>query len=275
MARHLVIMPVFNESRTVMAMLERCLPWADRIVVVDDGSTDDSARQVRLLADACPQIMLLPLARNQGVSGALLTGFAYAWLLLRAGRLAPDDWIITIDADGQHQPDLIPHLVGMAERRQVDVLLARRDLRHYPGFKWLGNWGLSLWASWLSGHRYLDAECGFRLFRAAILTDILRFFTGRRYGCCQELAVITARRGWRIDNTVLIPVDFYRPGTRVRDGFTNVWMGLTAWGRVTFRQAFPVERRVNQVMSRVGDPPGASTLAAGMLAHARLTGTMP
>lgn len=265
MARCVVIMPVYNESRTIASVLERCLPWADAIIAVDDGSKDDSARQIRALASIYPQIILMPLLRNQGMSRALLTGFSYAWTMLHVGRLAPSDWVVTIDADGQHKPELIPHLIATAESRSVDVLLARRDLRYYPRFKWVGNWGLSLWASLLSGYRYRDAECGFRVFRADVLGDIIRYFTGRRYGCAQEIAIITARRGWRIDNNLVIPVDIYRAGTRIRDGFTNLWAGLTAWVRVTLGQPHPVEQRVAEVLGGVGEMPFSSTWAAAIL----------
>lgn len=247
-AKRLLVIPEFNESRTILAVLERALPHVDRIVVVDDGSTDDSGQLIREFAAAHPQLVLLAHRHNQGMSGALLTGFAYAWHLLHWGWLAPTDWIVTIDADGQHRPEEIPDLIVAAVDREADVLLTRRDFRGYPRYKRVGNWGLSLWASWLSGHRYHDVECGFRAFRAEVLTDLIRYFTGRRYGCAQEIGIITARLGWQIDNTLPTDITYYRPGARVRDGVINLWMGFLAWWRVSWQRTYPVPERVHAVL---------------------------
>lgn len=245
MAKRIVIMPAYNEGRTILGVLERCLPHADAILVVDDGSKDNTYALVQMFAEAHPQVTLLALAVNQGMSGALLAGFCYAYEM----GLAPDDWIITMDADGQHLPEELPGLVAHAEAGRTDVLLGRRYLRGYPWFKWVGNWGLSVWAKLLTRTRYYDVECGFRLFRAVILRDLIRFFTGRRYGCAQEIAVITACCGWKVDNTPRISIAYYRPGTRVRDGLTNMWMGLVAWWKVTRGQSYDPANRVRQVLA--------------------------
>ena len=258
-SKRLLVIPEFNESLTICAVLERSLPYVDRVVVVDDGSTDDSSQLIRAFAGGHPEIVLLELPRNQGMSGALLTGFAYAWLLLQDGWLSPTDWIITIDADGQHRPEEIPELVAAATAREVDVMLTRRDLRGYPRFKRIGNWGLSLWASWLSGHRYHDVECGFRAFRAGVLVDLLQYFTGRRYGCAQEIGVITALQKWRIDNTWPTQISYYRAGARMRDGLVNLWMGLMAWWRVRNEIAYPIEERTQAVLGLARTAPPLGT----------------
>jgi hypothetical protein len=117
--------------------------------------------------------------------------------------------------------------------------------------------GLSLWALLLTRRRYYDVECGLRLFRAAMLQDLIRYFTGRRYGCAQEIAVITARCGWKIDNTRRISIAYYRAGTRVRDGLTNLWMGLVAWWAVTRGQGHDPARRAEQVLAGLRPAPPA------------------
>src|ERR1700745_1611864 len=99
-ARRILIMPEVNEAKTIVSVLERCLPWVDYVVVIDDGSTDESRRLLNLMAMEYPQVIVLPLAENQGMSGALLAGFCYAWrLMVETHWLNQDDWIITIDAD--------------------------------------------------------------------------------------------------------------------------------------------------------------------------------
>lgn len=251
MPQRVLVIPNFNEERTIIGVSERAYPHADLVVIVDDGSTDNSGALVRAWSEDHPGVMLLSLPVNQGMSGALLTGFAYVTRLAGQGRLAADDVVINIDADGQHVPEEIPAALAEMRRRQVDVLLGRRNLAGYPWFKWVGNWGLSLSASLLSGYRYYDVECGFRLMKVEVVRDLLQYFTGRRYGCAQEIGVITAWRGWRVDNRYPTAIVYYRPGARVRDGITNLTMGLLAWLRVVLRLRRQVDRRVEQVLAGV------------------------
>lgn len=251
MPRCVLVIPEYNEARTIIDVLERAHPYADLTVVVDDGSTDNSGQMVRDWTADHPDVILLSLRENQGMSGALMTGFAYVIRLWQEGELHPDDVVVNIDADGQHIPEEIPRaLAHMAETR-ADVVLGRRNLKGYPWFKWVGNWGLSLWASLLTGFRYYDVECGFRLMKVRVVADMLPFFLGRRYGCAQEIGVITARRGWKIDNSFATQISYYRPGARVRDGITNLRMGLLAFLRVLFGLRHPPNTRVAEALDVV------------------------
>ncbi len=251
MPKSVLVIPQFNEERTILDVLERAYPYADLIVVVDDGSTDNSGSLVREWSADHPNVVLLALRENQGMSGALLTGFAYVLGLLRQGLLAKDDIVVNIDADGQHLPEEIPQAMAAMAGKRVDVLLGRRDLTGYPWFKLIGNWGLSVWASLLSGYRYYDVECGFRLMRVEVVADLLQYFLGRRYGCAQEIGIITARRGWKVDNRFPTRILYYRPGARVRDGVTNLRMGFMAFVRVLFGIRFRLDERLNTVLGRV------------------------
>lgn len=229
------LIPAYNEERTILDVLRRADPFADLLVVVDDGSRDTSSSLIRSWCDMHGKVALLTHPLNRGMSGALRTGFDYLLGLLRLGVLRPEDIVITMDADGQHIPEESGPAVEMMQDRSVDVLLGRRDLRGYPRSKRVGNWGLSFWASILSGYRFRDVECGFRLMRLKVIADIMPYFTGRNYGCAQELGIIPVRRGWKMDNTLPTKVAFYRKGARIRDGLTNLFMGLLAFLRVSLR----------------------------------------
>lgn len=242
------LLPAFNEARTIVDVLGRIDPFADLVVVIDDGSRDESRRLVRDWCLGHPKVALLTHAENRGMAGALRTGFVYVLELARQGVLRPDDIVVTIDADGQHIPEHSVAARRFMEARGLDVVLTRRDLSGYPLSKRIGNRGLSLWASLLSGYPFHDAECGFRLMRVQVVADILPYYSGRNYGCAQELAILPVRRGWRLDNTFATSVVYYRKGARIRDGLNNLASGLVAFLRVTFGLRGRVDHETFEVL---------------------------
>lgn len=215
-----------------MDVLTRVEPLAGRVVVVDDGSVDATGAMVRAWFQDRAKCTLLRCSVNRGMSAALKAGFLYLRDELQRGVLTTDDVLVTIDADGQHVPEVTPAALDAMRAGGYDVLVGRRDLSGYPVSKRFGNWLLSAWASLLTWQRLRDVECGYRLMRLAVMVDILPYYTGRGYGCAQEIAVASLRRRWRLGNDFLIPVAYYRQGARVRDGLTNMTMGLVAWLRV-------------------------------------------
>lgn len=233
MPRIVFLIPAYNEEQTILDVLRRADPIADLLVVVDDGSRDASGRVIREWCADHPKVALLTHPQNRGMSGALRSGFRYLIGLVSDGLLSHDDLLVTMDADGQHIPEEAGEACTALVHRGVDVLLGRRDLSGYPLSKRIGNRLLSLWASLLSGFRFSDVECGFRVMRLRVVEDIMPFFTGRNYGCAQELGILSVRRGWRFDNSYPTTVAFYRKGARIRDGLNNLIMGLTAYVRVT------------------------------------------
>lgn len=247
-----LVMPEFNEERTLVTVLREAAPHVDRIVVVDDGSHDASyAQTMQWMRSSGLQVDLLRHARNRGMSGALLSGFAHVYFLAANGQLGPDDVVVNIDADGQHDPAEIPGMVARLVETGVDVVLGRRDLSGYPRYKRLGNWGLSLAGSLLAGYRYRDIECGFRAVRVRTVAALLQYFRGHRYGCAQELGVILPRCGFSVDNSLAVHVRYYREGARFRDGAVNASMGLLAFLRVTMRARDRLERRVPALLSEL------------------------
>ncbi len=268
MGKRILVMPQFNEAATIVRVLDEAYGYVDAIVVVDDGSTDESRELIKGWMRDKHKVYLIHLSRNRGMSGALLAGFCFACELLEAGAIEPDDVVINIDADGQHTPAEIPRAVEHLRQRGCDVVLARRDLSGYPRFKRMGNWGLSLWASLLGGFRYHDVECGFRVMRARVVPALLKYFTGRRYGCAQEIGVITALLGFRISNDFPTHINYYRAGARMRDGIVNAFMGLLAFARVKLGLANDLsvlQRRVS-TGSLTLEPAAALEAGAGFAA---------
>lgn len=249
--KRVLVIPAFNEEKTILDVLEISYNYADIILVVNDGSYDGTKDLVLSFSRAQPKVRLLNHLENQGKSGAFLTAFSAIAQMYKEEKLTADDVVITIDADGQHDPREIVQAVATMEHAHVDVLVGKRNLQGYPLFKKVGNRLLSSWASLLSGQNYPDSECGFRLMRVKVVIDLLLFFTGQRYGCEQEISIITARRGWRVSTAHVTTVPYYRTGTRVRDGITNVAMSVKAFRRVYFNRGESLERRLQSVMQNL------------------------
>jgi glycosyltransferase involved in cell wall biosynthesis len=232
MPRKIAIIPAYNEAAHLRGVLENFGARMDLVIAINDGSRDATPAILAQWVAAQPRAYAIDNAANAGKASALKDGFSLAALLLAERIVSPEDLLFTFDADGQHTEDSIDHLAGLMERDHLDMLLTRRDFSHYPGFKKVGNWGLSLGASILGGYRYKDVECGLRVIRMGKIPELLAYYTGHKYSCEQELGVIAARLGYRIDNDYLVAVPYYRTGTKVPDGIVNLSLGMVACGRV-------------------------------------------
>ena len=123
--RCLTALPVYNEAGHVSRVLDEVLRHADDVLVVDDGSTDGSAE---ILADRAARgdIRLVRHAVNSGCGAALATAIR---------ETLAGDWagMVTIDADGQHQPQLIPTFAARLEAGDADIVSGSRYLGRFPG----------------------------------------------------------------------------------------------------------------------------------------------
>ncbi|MCA9080725.1 MAG: glycosyltransferase family 2 protein [Planctomycetaceae bacterium] len=123
--RVLTALPVYNEESHVLEVLNRVRQWCDDILVVDDGSSD---RTPLLLAEM-EGIQTIRHEPNQGYGGALRSAFNYA--------IEHDyDVLVTIDCDGQHEPQLIPSLAAAVfpdDEAPLDIVSGSRYLKQFAG----------------------------------------------------------------------------------------------------------------------------------------------
>lgn len=158
--RILVVIPAHNEEQAIAAVIERLrktVPEFDR-VVVNDGSSDSTGKIVSDLGEK-----QLQLVCNLGYGHALQTGLKYA--LMRGY-----DVVVTMDADGQHQPEDVPRLVQALEENGADLVIASRfsDGRPYntPVDRRLGQLLFSHLTRLLLGYRIYDTSSGFKAMRS-------------------------------------------------------------------------------------------------------------
>lgn len=156
----IALIPAYQEGpriAAVAAAAARHLP----VVVVDDGSTDETAAQAA--SAGATVIRQLP---NRGKGAALREGFRHA---LEAGVEA----VVTLDADGQHDPAEIPRFLAVFESAGAELIVGRRDFRRMPPVRRLSNTLGGLILSVAVGRRIPDNQSGYRLVGRRLMAALL------------------------------------------------------------------------------------------------------
>jgi glycosyltransferase involved in cell wall biosynthesis len=231
----IAVIPVYNEQNTLEDILPRVAKRVDFLVCVNDGSRDNSLILLRKFSKKRRNTYIVDLPRNNGMAGALKQGFLFVLYLAGKKIVQVEDVVVTIDADGQHKPEYIPALLRHLTGQKSDVVLTRRDFSVYPAYKIWGNRFLTWTNSILSGKKYNDVESGLRLLKVKTLIPILRYYQGVKYSCAQEIALISARSGFKIDNEFKVKVPRYRAGTTVWDGFIVLALSLFVFARLVVK----------------------------------------
>lgn len=187
--RYAVVIPTYNHGTRVGAVIDRASTLGWPVVVVDDGSTDGTARVLAGISG----ISRLHHPVNRGKGAALLTGMRHA--------AAIADYAVTIDADGQHDPleSLALTAVVPADRRVIVV--GRRDMVDAPWTSRKGRTFSNFWVRVSGGPVMTDSQSGFRLYP---LPETLNLgVQSRRYQFEVEVLV---RAAWRGLPVVEVPV---------------------------------------------------------------------
>ena len=193
-----IIIPAYNASGSLRGVIEGIKGYGLNIVVIDDGSADATAEIAR---DTGVQILQHRINRGKGVS--LRTGFRF---LMHQGYGA----VITIDADGQHDPSFIPQFIQAYEERMGDIIIGSRAAE-FDAMSWLRRFWNHLGVkavSKLIGTPLTDTQSGYRLIRAEVLRGLPLHATG--YEGELELLIKACKRGHSVVN---IPIT-----TRYADG---------------------------------------------------------
>ena len=189
MSRYCVIIPTFNNSDTIAAVVERALKVCPDVIVVNDGCTDNTESEL------CGfDIKVLTHERNSGKGKALKTGLEYA---CKNGYT----YAITMDADGQHFPEDIPALTGMSHEHE-----------NMPRQNTFANRFSNFWFRLQTAQKLDDTQSGFRIYPLDALYG-MGLLTSR-YEAELELLVFAAWHGVQVE---MVPVRvWYAPaGERV------------------------------------------------------------
>lgn len=173
-----IIIPLFNEAESLPELIgwvERSIAgygWTHEIIVVDDGSTDDSWKQILSLSEQYPAVRGISFRRNYGKSAALHCGF----------RLAEGAVVVTMDADLQDSPEEIPELYRMVTEEGYDVVSGWK--RHRLDNKLTKNLPSRLYnatARLITGIRLHDMNCGLKAYRNEVVKSIEVYGEMHRY----------------------------------------------------------------------------------------------
>lgn len=158
-----ILIPAYNEERTILQVVSLLLAYSSHIIVVDDGSTDNTAQ---ILSDL--GITILKHRQNQGKGASLQTGFAYL-----AGQSLKG--VITLDGDGQHKPeDIINFLTAIQQYPQHIIIGARQDRKtKSPKYRYYANKITDFFISKTIKTRILDSQSGFRFYPQCFINQDL------------------------------------------------------------------------------------------------------
>ena len=173
-----VIVPLFNEEESLAKLSE----WIDRvmkenslsyeIIMIDDGSKDDSWKVIEGLSEKNPCIRGIKFRRNYGKSAALNVGFEHA----------EGDVVITMDADLQDSPDEIPELFRMIKQDGYDLVSGWKKVRYDSTLaKNIPSKLYNATTRWLSGIKLHDFNCGLKAYKKKVVKSIEVYGEMHRY----------------------------------------------------------------------------------------------
>ena len=155
--------PAYNEENTISDLVKSAKKFVDKVIVCDDGSTDDTLNNAKLAGAE-----IISHKKNQGYGAAITSLFDYC-------RMQNADVMITLDGDGQHDPNQIPILLDTISQHSVDVVLGSRFLDNNtdtPGYRKRGIKIITSAANFGADFKVSDAQSGFRAYSKSAINAI-------------------------------------------------------------------------------------------------------
>lgn len=242
--RSAAAIPAFNEGVSIVSVIHAAGRHVDEVIVVDDGSTDDTAR---LAEDA--GALVIRHQRNRGKALGIMTAFGVA---TQRGI----DVLVLLDGDGQHDPNEIPKLIEPIRANVADVVVGSRflDIRNpIPFYRTIGQRVLNTATHLGSGLRCSDSQCGYRAFNQhAFKTIQLRETFLHGLGAESEMQFEMAANRLRVAEVpVYVSYDEKARRSPLKHGFSVLYRVMLMTVRRPFVRA--------QAGSPVQAPPNSAT----------------
>lgn len=205
-----IVIPAYNESATLCDVASRALSQISTVIVVDDGSSDDTAEAVAHLP-----VVLIRNAENRGKAACLFLGAQEA---LRLGK----EYIITLDGDGQHCPEDIPRLIATHVTHPGSIVIGSRlhARQEIPASRYWANRIANFWISLAANCRIDDTQSGFRLYSCRLIMNSgLRHDRSRSFVFESEILIEASRQGI---TSLCVPVSISYSKLRRRSHFRPV-----------------------------------------------------
>ena len=195
MAKTAAVIPAYNEEKHIAEVVRRTRQKLDDVLVVDDGSADKTAERAR---EAGAEVIVHE--KNLGKGETIKTGLRH-WLDRQF------DFVIILDADGQHPPEEIDRFVAAAlSADEPKLILGNRmnDVSSMPLVRRLVNRWMSQQISALCGQEIPDTQCGFRMLHRQLIPELLG--GAARFDYETEMLIVASRKGFRIDSVPISTV---------------------------------------------------------------------
>ena len=215
-----ILVPAFNEERTIADVLQRVLSLEvnlREVVVVDDGSTDSTAEIVHEVAEQDSRVRFHQLKHNQGKTAAIR----------RALELAKGDIVVVQDADLEYDPAEIPELISPIQDGMADVVygsrfMVRRASRVLYFYHYLANRSLTFLSNLLTNRNMTDIETCYKAFRSSVIKPLK--LKSKGFGMEVEITAMICKTHAR---TYEVPISYY--GRTYEEGKKiGIWDGVYA-----------------------------------------------
>lgn len=180
-----ILIPAYNEEKTIEPIVQQCLHYASHVVVIDDGSKDATIQKIATLPTT-----LLKNEMNLGKGATLKKGFEYSMARTFFG-------VITIDADGQHDPNDLPKFFALVNQFPQSIIIGSRKLKAEtaPHRRLIANKMADFFISVAAKQKIQDTQSGFRYYPIDFLkTDVLNI-PANRFAFETDILISAVRAG--------------------------------------------------------------------------------
>ncbi|MEM7826624.1 MAG: glycosyltransferase family 2 protein [Candidatus Aenigmatarchaeota archaeon] len=201
------VIPAYNEEKTIADVVKKTKRYVDKVIVINDGSDDKTLELARNSG-----AYVINHKKNLGLGKSLRDGFKQS-IKMNA------DIIITLDSDGQHDPNDIPKFIK-AIRNGYDFVLGKRNLSSYPLIKKIGNLFLNFMTNLISGTTISDTESGFRAYTNRALKKVYPYLKADGYEIASEIIFAAGYYNLKYTNVDISSYKYVK-GVTIKDGIRN------------------------------------------------------